>query len=481
MIRPWLHTALLLLLDALGLMLAARLAHVLWLWYNPQLAWVVQVRFWELWLPNPWLPPLLLLIPAWLLAQHALGLHDPARLGHSARIASEITRAAVYVTVLLVVLEFLFSQRTYSRALVLLFVGSAYSTLMLARLAFFRIQLRLPQPIAVQNVAIYGCGAEALSMTHRLERHGRHAYQFAGYVIPGGEHSLAVPADDVLGGIDDLTRIVNERNLHLIIIATRQLERHEAFGLARLCDRMGLRVLQMPFTWGFASPRLSFASLGGLQLIDLQYLSYPTFAENAKRAFDLVGLFCGGLLILPPLLLVALLVKLDSPGPVFYVSPRVGKGGRNFPFFKFRSMVQGAAAMKADLMGQNESDGRLFKMREDPRITRFGRFIRKYSIDEFPQLLNVLRGDMNLVGPRPLPAEDLLDLERDPEALYWFDLRSKVKPGMTGLWQVSGRSGLSFADMVALDIHYVQNWSFWTDLVILLRTIPAVLRGSGAH
>ncbi|MFH1467344.1 MAG: sugar transferase [Pseudomonadota bacterium] len=180
-------------------------------------------------------------------------------------------------------------------------------------------------------------------------------------------------------------------------------------------------------------------------------------------------------------MLVALLIRLDSPGPILYVSPRVGKGGRNFPFYKFRSMVQDANAQKAELLAQNEADGRLFKMREDPRITRFGRFIRKFSVDEFPQLLNVLRGDMNLVGPRPLPAEDLLDLERDPEALYWFELRSKVKPGMTGLWQVSGRSGLTFADMVALDIQYVQNWSFWTDLVILLKTLPAVFRGSGAH
>jgi lipopolysaccharide/colanic/teichoic acid biosynthesis glycosyltransferase len=158
----------------------------------------------------------------------------------------------------------------------------------------------------------------------------------------------------------------------------------------------------------------------------------------------------------------------------------MGKGGRIFPFYKFRSMVVGADAMKEALRDRNEADGVLFKMREDPRVTRVGRFIRTYSIDEFPQLLNVLRGDMNLVGPRPLPVADLQGIEADPEAFYWFELRSKVKPGITGLWQVMGRSNLGFADMVALDIQYIQNWSLWQDILILLRTIPAVIRGRGA-
>jgi exopolysaccharide biosynthesis polyprenyl glycosylphosphotransferase len=479
--RPWLHAAILALLDAVGLVLAGWLAHGFWLWYNPQLAYVVQVRFWELFPPNPWSPPLLVLIPAWLLANNFLGLHNPARLERSARIASMLTRSSVYVMLVLVVLQFLFTQRFYSRSLMVLFIGCGFGTMVALRLAFFQVQLRLPQPFASQAVAIYGGAAEALSMTQRLERHGRHAYTLAGYIIPGGERTLMVPPDLVLGAVDDLPGIVNQKNLSMVIIASRQLDRRDAFHLARLCDQLGLRVLQMPFTWGFASPKLGFASLGGLQLIDLQNLSYPSFAENVKRAFDLFAVLCGGALILPFLLVVAAGIKLDSPGPVLFTSPRVGKGGRNFPFFKFRSMVANANALKDDLREQNETDGRLFKMKHDPRITRLGRFIRKFSVDELPQLWNVLRGDMNLVGPRPLPEEDLRDMERDPEALYWFELRSKVKPGITGLWQVSGRSSLTFADMVALDIQYVQNWSLWLDLQILLKTIPAVLKGSGAH
>ena len=180
------------------------------------------------------------------------------------------------------------------------------------------------------------------------------------------------------------------------------------------------------------------------------------------------------------LLVLAAFIKLDSKGPVFFVSERVGKGGRMFPFWKFRSMVQDADGMKDALRDLNETDGRLFKIKNDPRVTRFGRLIRKFSVDELPQLYNVLRGDMNLVGPRPLPVRDLEGIENDPEARYWFELRSKVKPGITGLWQVMGRSDLAFKDMVSLDIDYVQNWSLWLDLQILVKTVPAVLKGRGA-
>ena len=143
-------------------------------------------------------------------------------------------------------------------------------------------------------------------------------------------------------------------------------------------------------------------------------------------------------------------------------------------------MVIGAEAQRAELQALNETDGVLFKIKNDPRITPLGSFIRKYSIDEFPQLWNVLRGDMNLVGPRPLPMSDLAGMEEDPEVQYWYELRSKVKPGITGPWQVSGRSDLGFREMVQHDINYIQNWSLWLDILVLIKTIPAVLRGRGA-
>jgi len=173
------------------------------------------------------------------------------------------------------------------------------------------------------------------------------------------------------------------------------------------------------------------------------------------------------------LAVLAALIKLDSPGPVFFRQTRVGKGGQRFGIFKFRTMVADAEARKAELLDQNEAGG-LFKIADDPRITRVGRILRKTSLDELPQLLNVLRGEMSLVGPRPLP-------ERDYERLEdWHRKRYLVLPGMTGLWQVSGRSELDFDELVRLDFLYLERWSIFLDLSILLKTIPAVIRARGA-
>ena len=195
----------------------------------------------------------------------------------------------------------------------------------------------------------------------------------------------------------------------------------------------------------------------------------------AKRTFDLAG---GALLVvvgLPLWLLIALAIKLDSRGPVFYVDRRVGVGEREFGMLKFRTMVADAAARQTELEEENEASGALFKIRDDPRVTRVGRVLRRFSLDELPQLGNVLRGQMSLVGPRPLPLRDFELLED------WHRARYLVLPGMTGLWQISGRSGLSFDDLVRLDFAYLENWSIWLDISIIARTIPAVLSGRGAY
>jgi lipopolysaccharide/colanic/teichoic acid biosynthesis glycosyltransferase len=198
------------------------------------------------------------------------------------------------------------------------------------------------------------------------------------------------------------------------------------------------------------------------------------FALRAKRTLDVAGAAAGLLLSLPVIGLAALAIRLDSPGPVFYCQLRCGRGGRRFCLWKLRTMVDGAEAQLAALQAQNEMDGPMFKIRLDPRVTRVGRLLRRYSLDEVPQLWNVLRGDMSLVGPRPpLPREVMAYKPEERERLA-------VTPGLTGLWQVSGRSDLSFAKCVELDLEYVRSWSLGGDLQILARTIPAVFRGNGA-
>jgi exopolysaccharide biosynthesis polyprenyl glycosylphosphotransferase len=221
--------------------------------------------------------------------------------------------------------------------------------------------------------------------------------------------------------------------------------------------------------------RVDSDALGGVPLLAVRQPVIQGWRLRLKRAIDVGFSLVSLTLTAPVLALTALAIRLEGPGPIFFRQTRVGRHGRDFTFFKFRSMVPGAEEVLPDLQAHNEAEGPIFKMRADPRVTRVGRWIRRLSIDELPQLLNVLRGDMSLVGPRPpLPSE---------VASYqpWHRRRLDVAPGMTGLWQVSGRSKLTFDEMVMLDLYYAENWSLMLDLRILLRTVPTVLLGTGAY
>ncbi|MFN0157984.1 MAG: sugar transferase [Bacteroidota bacterium] len=208
----------------------------------------------------------------------------------------------------------------------------------------------------------------------------------------------------------------------------------------------------------------------------------PDAHFRIKRIVDVIT--AGGILVLlsPFILIIAALIKIESRGSILFSQKRsLGGDDHPFDFYKFRSMHVAADVQKDGLLENNESDGALFKMKNDPRLTRVGKFIRKYSLDELPQLLNVLKGDMSLVGPRPLPVEDYERITRDHQSYQYYRLRSNATPGMTGLWQVSGRSNLGFHEMVMLDLEYIKHWSLLTDVRILIRTIPVVLFGRGAY
>ena len=206
----------------------------------------------------------------------------------------------------------------------------------------------------------------------------------------------------------------------------------------------------------------------------------PARVGRLKRILDLVVVLALGPLILPLMCFVALMVVFFDGRPVLYTSRRLGRGKKTFDFYKFRSMVVGADERRS--AKDNEADGPLYKVTDDPRVTSLGSFLRKYSLDELPQLLNVLRGDMHLVGPRPLPDKDLSrHVQQHAEHAHWAEKRAQVKPGITGLWQVMGRSDLPFEKMVELDMLYLQQWSLARDIHILWRTIPAVLAGRGAR
>lgn len=230
-------------------------------------------------------------------------------------------------------------------------------------------------------------------------------------------------------------------------------------------------------------PEMSDLVTGGVEVGQMGMVPYMRIVKTpmqgwsllVKRLIDIVGATVGLMCLSPLFLVLSIAIKLDSKGPLIFAQKRVGKNGRSFDFYKFRSMVVNAEELKEKLAKVNEADGPVFKIKDDPRVTKVGRFIRKYSIDELPQLYNVLIGDMSLVGPRPpLPRE----VEQYGD---WEWRRLEVTPGLTCIWQVSGRSNISFDKWMELDIYYIENWSLWLDLKILLETIPAVFRGSGAY
>jgi exopolysaccharide biosynthesis polyprenyl glycosylphosphotransferase len=229
-----------------------------------------------------------------------------------------------------------------------------------------------------------------------------------------------------------------------------------------------------PSTMEILMDRVEFVPGQALPLFELKAPVFEGIDFVAKRAFDLVGAVLLSILLTPLLLLIALMVRVTSRGPVIYKSMRPGLGGDLFPCFKFRTMEQDAELRQGELEDRNELGGAIFKIRNDPRVTKVGRILRRFSLDELPQLLNVLRGEMSLVGPRPLPQRDYERLED------WHRKRYLVLPGMTGLWQVSGRSELDPDELVRLDFLYLERWSVFLDLSILLKTIPAVIRSRGA-
>jgi len=322
--------------------------------------------------------------------------------------------------------------------------------------------------------AVVGSGEHAESLVEQVAMHPQWGYAFLGYVREPGAPPETGDAL-VLGSQDDLARLLSDHVLDEVFFAVAHGQLEGIEDSVRLCQEQG--VLVRISLGGFADgpARLTVVETDGRAM--LTYSSTPAGGPGlaAKRALDLLVSAVLLLLLAPLLAAIAVATLRDSPGPVLFRQRRVGLNGREFTFFKFRSMRVGAEAELALLRAQNEMDGPVFKMRQDPRVTRVGQFLRKTSLDELPQFWNVLRGEMSLVGPRPpLPAEVR---QYQP----WQRRRLSVKPGITCTWQVSGRNEIDFERWMRLDLEYIDRWSFWGDVGICLQTIPAVLFARGAR
>ena len=326
---------------------------------------------------------------------------------------------------------------------------------------------------------LVGHRSAVAALDEQMDRQRHHGYKVIGCCLPSQQQNFVVDAFNglpVLGGLDSVADIVKQYEVDTVaVLPCPELDGPALRRLGWDLEQTRAELLLAPAVTEIVGPRVRIRPVCGLPLMHMERPELRGIRRLAKELFDRSAAVLGLLFVSPMLLAIAAAVKLTSRGPVFFKQERVGRDGQTFHMLKFRTMVVGADRMVDQLKEQDDGNGILFKSKNDPRITSVGHFLRRYSLDEFPQLFNVVRGQMSLIGPRPpLPTE----VER-----YGFDMHRRflVKPGLTGLWQVSGRSDLSWDDSVRIDVRYVENWSLTFDLMILWKTVGAVLRGSGAY
>jgi exopolysaccharide biosynthesis polyprenyl glycosylphosphotransferase len=411
---------------------------------------------------------LFLCIPSfWVLASQA-GLYRSLRSRAIGNVVWTAILPFLYLSLLLGTAIFLFQKKSFSRAVFFMFLVLAYVSVVSVRLAVRWAQTRGRQggQFHDRRVLIVGTNDQAVQIG---------ALVLVGHLRDAGDASDDPPGLTVLGSLSDLKRIVEREVVDEVIFALPPAELLGCEQRISWCEEVGVTVhLKLDFV------RTLFARTyptywDGVPLLTISSTPTEPVTLLVKKAID-VAVSASLLALLSPVLVVlAILVKTTSRGPVIFAQKRVGLNGRVFSFYKFRSMYQGSEARRDALESLNEATGPVFKIRRDPRITPVGRVMRKFSLDELPQLWNVLKGEMSLVGPRPpIPGEVEL-YER------WQRRRLSMKPGLTCLWQVNGRSQIGFDEWMRLDLAYIDNWSLKLDLIILLRTVPAVLFARGAH
>jgi exopolysaccharide biosynthesis polyprenyl glycosylphosphotransferase len=333
--------------------------------------------------------------------------------------------------------------------------------------------------LGAEPALLVGGGLMPEVLVNKLRAHPEYGVDIVGSLTPlnsgpGSPPPLTARGVEILGATDELERIAAERSIGRIVVASRDIDEHELAELLRRCRMLSLKVSILPALSDTLGATVEVDDVEGVTVLGVNPPWLPRSSRALKRAMDLVLASIMLVLLAVPLALLALVIKLDSRGPVFFAQQRVGKSGKRFKLYKLRSMHVDAEQRRAELLAHS-TDVNWLKLDHDPRITRVGHRLRRLSLDELPQLWNVLRGEMSLVGPRPLiEAEDRL-------VEGWARGRLDLTPGITGYWQVLGRTRIPFEEMVKLDYLYVTNWSLWEDLRLILRTLPVVVSGRGAN
>lgn len=424
--------------------------------------------------------PLLLFSPILLLSLKGCGMYDTrTRVRILDRIPRTVAAVNVYVVSLLIA-SFLLNTTVLTRGFLVFFWGFSILFLFAGRsLLQFLLSAAGIKDIVMRNTLIVGSGNVGKEVARKLLRHETFGLRPVGFIDDDPLYTVFREPElrglRVLGRMKDLCHIIGDFNVEKVVIAFSVASSEDLLNLASKCNKLGVECSIVPRLFEVITDEIKVTEIGGIPLIRLREKKVEGYKRFLKALEDYLLAAIVLLLIWPLLLVTAIAIKLDSPGPVLFKQKRLGKDGKFFSCLKFRSMVDNADDIKEDLLHLNECEGVLFKIAEDPRVTRVGKWIRRFSIDELPQVFNVLAGHMSLVGPRP-PVQEEVDLYKG-----WHIQRLNVKPGITGLWQVSGRSDLPFDEMVKLDLYYIETWSLWQDFKIIVRTTAAVFSCQGAY
>ncbi|MBM3710373.1 MAG: sugar transferase [Actinobacteria bacterium] len=406
-------------------------------------------------------------------------LYDRDRIYRGSGYYSRLIKVIFINIVLIMLAGYVFNMFTFSRIWLLMLALFSLVIILAGRFFIeFITQKIINQFRASPRTIIIGIGENARRIEDSLKKYSSEGGLILGHIDTRerferyGKYSSSFK---FVGYLEDIKNLIASNNIHRVIIAGPEFKYFETLEMLEQLKGLDVTVLIFPGFFEFSMRRLSMREIGGVPLMQVANIGFFGFNLFLKNALDyLLGVIIF-IIFIPIYLFVGMLIKLDSKGPVFFKQKRMTKDCRIFYMYKFRTMYIDAEERLKDLLQFSEVDGPIFKMKNDPRITRVGRFLRKFSIDELPQIINVLKGELSLVGPRPpIPSE----VEKYEE---WEMKRLNVKQGITGLWQISGRSELSFEEMTRLDLYYIQNWSIEMDIKIIIKTIPAVLFGKGAY
>lgn len=412
--------------------------------------------------------PWLFAIPIWIATLAVFGLYNPTRWANAVDEARRITAACLTAPTAFVLGSF-FLKTQPSRIWVATGTLAGVACVGLGRRGLRRMAVALRRNGRWSTRTILVGGPQAKRLIDAL------VLDVGAGMVPVGTCGEVVWGDLPHWRLEEIRGAVTSTKAGAVVVVARDIEHEAVQRIVAVADDLPVSVLVVPGIDYTLVHNLQVVPVGNEPALSVEFPSLRRYQQVMKRAFDLALSVPALLAALPVLASLAIAIRLDSPGPILFRQRRVGLRGKEFNVLKFRTMVLDAHELKVDYHEQNEAGGLLFKMRDDPRITGVGRFLRRFSLDELPQLWNVIRGEMSIVGPRPALSEEVEQYEVP------LRRRLNVRPGLTGMWQISGRSDLAFEDYVRLDLTYVQNWGVLLDLYILLRTAPAVLGGKGAY